>query len=461
MRPAVLLAILAVCCISSAGSSAVALRAQEPSGKVSADKSATAAALTTANDVGLEPVSDRRIEGRLLNILNATSWFEAPEVRVQQGVVFLSGKTQKEEYRNWAVDLAKKTEGVVAVVDQIEVLERSAWDLTPAWLELKRLSRQMVQSLPLVVLSLVLLVLTWFAVAWSTVIAQGILGRRLGNRLLVSVFSRAIAAGVFILGLYMALRVSGLAQMAATVLGGTGLIGLVLGIAFRDIAENFLASILISMQSPFALGDLIQINEHKGIVQSVTTRGTLLMTEDGNHVQIPNALVYKSVIRNLTANPNVRYDFLIAVTYDNCVSTVQQIILNVLKGHEAVLANPEPHVLIEDLAASAVNLRVYFWVDSHAHSATKVRSSLLRLTKAALEQAGVVLPATAQKKAEQKPAAANQPVAGAPQAPPPEQQEPQTIATTAEGDLSSDHEALSEQARNSRKPDASTNLLAS
>lgn len=442
----------------------LAAAAQETSGKSAVEAKAPRDAvvgLSTPNDVPLEPVSDREIEARLRNILKATTWFETPDVRVEQGVVFLSGKTHQEEYRLWAGELAKKTQDVVAVVNQIQVLERSAWDLTPAWLELKRLSRQTVESLPLVGISLVLLVLTWFSVAWATAIAQIMLGRRINNRLLVSVFSRAIAAAVFILGLYMALRVSGLAQMAATVLGGTGLIGLILGIAFRDIAENFLASILISMQSPFALGDLIQVAEHKGIVQSVTTRGTLLMTEDGNHVQIPNALVYKSVIRNLTANPNVRCDFLIGITYDNCVAKAQEIILKVLKEHEAVLDHPDPHVLIEDLAATAVNLRVYLWVDAHAHSATKVRSSVLRLTKAALEAAGVTLPANSARKkpAESPPATAADGTGQATRIEPPKQEEPRTVANEAEGDLGSDREALSEQARKARKPEAGTNLL--
>jgi small-conductance mechanosensitive channel len=55
------------------------------------------------------------------------------------------------------------------------------------------------------------------------------------------------------------LRVSGLTRLALTVIGGTGIAGLVLGIAFRDIMENFLASILISMQQPFRASDLIGV----------------------------------------------------------------------------------------------------------------------------------------------------------------------------------------------------------
>jgi len=78
-------------------------------------------------------------------------------------------------------------------------------------------------------------------------------------------------------------------QVALTLAGGTGLLGLALGIAFREITENFLASIYLSIQKPFEVGDLVEVTGLLGYVQRVTARTTILMTLDGNHVQIPNA----------------------------------------------------------------------------------------------------------------------------------------------------------------------------
>src|SRR5690606_4554593 len=160
-------------------------------------------------------------------------------------------------------------------------------------------------ALPMIGVVFFFLLLTWLAARVAVWLAGRIFERRMTNRLLRQVAARAVAIPVFLLGLYLILRVSGLTQMAATVVGGTGLLGLVLGIAFRDIAENFLASILISIQRPFAIGDLIEVEGQQGFVQSVTTRGTLLMTLSGNHVQLPNSMIYKAVIRNFTANPSL------------------------------------------------------------------------------------------------------------------------------------------------------------
>ena len=107
------------------------------------------------------------------------------------------------------------------------------------------------------------------------------------------------------------LRVAGLTQLALTVLGGTGLIGIIIGFAFRDIAENFLASLLLSMRNPFNGGDLIEVAGYTGIVQNLNTRSTVLLTLDGNHVQIPNATVYKSTIKNYSSIPSRRAEFLV------------------------------------------------------------------------------------------------------------------------------------------------------
>jgi small-conductance mechanosensitive channel len=132
---------------------------------------------------------------------------------------------------------------------------------------------------------------------------------RLAVALLREVIARSVGVLVFILGLYLVLRIAGLTRLALTMLGGTGLLGLVIGIAFRDITENVLASILLSVQRPFRVGDLVDIAGVIGYVQQLNVRTTVLMALSGHHVQIPNATVYKSIIRNYTSNPNRREDF--------------------------------------------------------------------------------------------------------------------------------------------------------
>ncbi len=364
--------------------------ADEPQ-KVSAPSKAELSAAPAKVDV--KPLAhDDEIGQRLQSVLDATGWFIGPQVRVEEGVVFLNGRAETEELKKWAGDLARNTQDVVAVANRMEVLEPSIWDFDPAWSGLLVLWRDFIRSLPFVIFGLLILALSVGAGIVATRGSRAFLRRRIHAKLLRNVIARGAGVLAFLVGTYIVLRVSGLTQLALTIVGGTGLIGLAVGIAFRDITENFLASIFLSMQQPFETGDLVEISHVTGFVQQLNVRTTILMTLDGNVVQIPNASVYKSTLRNFTTNSNRREDFLVGIGYDDSINEAQEVARKVLADHSAVLNDPEPLVLADSLGQSTVNLRVYFWLNGHEHSWLKVRSSVIRLVKLAFQQHGISMP---------------------------------------------------------------------
>ena len=417
--------------------------------------------------VDVQPTArDEEIADRLQGILESTSWFHNPQVSVREGVVFLQGGTEQPEYKDWAGQLAGKTQDVAAVVNRIEVIEPSPWDFTPVIEEATRLFQGFILALPRVAFGLLVLGATWFAALLVRRLAGRLLQRSVENPLLRDVAAWLVAVPVFVLGIYLVLQFFGLTRLALTVLGGTGLAGLIIGIAFSDIVENFLASILISVRTPFRAGDFIKVTDHTGVVQRVTTRGTLLMGLDGNHIQIPNSIIYKSTIINYTANPNRRIDLSVGIGYDDTIAAAQDLILKTLSGHPAVLGRPEPLVLADNLGASSVDLRIYFWIDGSRHDLFKVRSSVIRLTKAALLGHGFTLPDPAREVIfpQGVPVASweealTQVPGGARPEPAPTQEEPTTISTAAEDRLDNEDEKIREQARQARVPETGRDLL--
>ena len=414
--------------------------------------------------VDIEPAArDDQIRTRLLKILEATGWFQNPQVDVQDGVVFLKGQTETKDYKQWAGDLARNTQDVAAVVNQIELQEPSIWDTQPAATGLRDIWVNFIRAIPLLGFSLLVLVVTWIAARLSIKVTRASLGKRLSSPLLNRVIGYAVAVGVFLIGLYIIFEVAGLANVALTVVGGTGILGIVLGIAFRDISENFLASIFLSLQNPFQTGDLVDINGQKGFVQALTTRVTVLMTLDGNHIQIPNATVYKSNILNYTSNPNLRMDFTVGISYGDSIIKAQELALEILEEHPAVLKDPEPWALVENLGNSSVNLRIYFWVDISKHSILKAKSDLIRLVKDAYKKANISIPdpgrerimlpglptptAEASLKAVPDPAQSG------------EEQAKEANAKDVAADLSSEAEEIEKLARLARKLDDGENLL--
>lgn len=356
--------------------------------------------VTTTEEVSLAPskvdvspkAPDEEIRIRLLRVFQATDWFTDPVVRVEEGVVFLSGRVMSDELKKWAGDLARNTQDVVAVANRLEVYEPSVWDFQPAWRGLFLLWGDIIRSLPLLVFGLLVLALSVAAGLLATRGVRKLLHRRIRANLLRNVIARGAGTLVFILGTYIILRVAGLTQLALTVVGGTGLIGLAVGIAFRDITENFLASIFLSMQRPFEPGDLIEVVGVTGYVQQLNVRTTVLINLHGNLVQIPNATVYKGTVRNFTTNCNRREDFDVGIGYEDPIAEAQEIARSVLANHPAVLNDPEPSVLVDNLGKSTVNLRIYFWLNGRQHSWLKVRSSVIRLVKRAFQQQGISMP---------------------------------------------------------------------
>ena len=216
--------------------------------------------------------------------------------------------------------------------------------------------------------------------------------------LLRSVIQRSVSLILMLLGIYLFLFLAGLTGFAIAVVSGTGVVGLILGFAFRDIAENFISSLLLTIQRPFKIGDIVQINDFTGIIQKVTARATTLVDFDGNHIQIPNATIYKGVIKNLTANPLMRGQFVIGVGYDADIQEAQRIALEITVGQENVLNDPEPQVLIDELGSSTYNVKVYFWVDVERTSVLKMASVLMRNITQAFLDANISMPDDARER---------------------------------------------------------------
>lgn len=419
-----------------------------------------------AAQISVEPaVNDRAIHQRLAGILEATGWFSEITVKVEEGVVFLDGRSESKDNRLWAGALAGKITDVVAVVNRIQVIEPSPWNIYPAVSEVALLWKSFIQGLPRFGLGLVVLLVVFLVARLIVYGFRKILDRRL-NPLLADVAARVISILVFLLGFYLALQVAGLSGLSATVLGGTGIAGLVAGIAFRDLLENYLASILISIRNPFRLGDLVEISNHLGVVEKVTTRGTVLMNQDGNHVQIPNAIVYKSIIRNFTANPNRRDMFEVGIGFETNASHAQEVALEVLGNHPAVLKEPEPLVLVNKLGSATVNLVIYFWYDGAAYNGLKVKSSLIRLVKTSFEKEHISMPDEAREiifpdgvplrrlgASSEKPADTLQEKSSV------MSRGNEEITTEAEGSLQSEELQLRNQARMSRTPEEGESLL--
>jgi len=315
------------------------------------------------------------------------------------------------------------------------------------------------QILPTLLLGLLLLTISYFTAGPLSRMLIKPINLVTDSKLVLLVVRRGISTLVILLGLYLFLRLAGLTEFAVAIMSGTGLIGLILGFAFRDIAENFIASLLLSVQRPFKIDDVIEVDGRLGVIKKVTARATTLVDYDGNHIQIPNATVYKNTIKNLTANPKMRGKVEIGIGYDNDIRSAQTLALNIANKQTAVLNDPPAQVLIKNLGSSTINFILYFWVNSEQHSPLKVSSQLMRELVNEFTEQNISMPDDARERILLN-ASTEEFSSSAVKERLNEKKPPETHEQTETlNDVSSDTDEIREQAEQSRDPEQGKNII--
>lgn len=221
--------------------------------------------------------------------------------------------------------------------------------------------------------------------------------RKVHDRLLVNFLGKLAKWISIVVGIIITMYVIGLGGIAAGLVAGAGISAFVIGFAFKDIGENFLAGILLAFSRPFSVGDTVESNNTVGKVISLDLRNTHIKTFDGKDVFIPNAMIVKSILVNYTRDGYIRYDFIVGIDYDDSIAKTEQLIVNTLKNVEGVLSegDREPFVVATQLATSSVNLKVHFWLNTmdFKKSALQTQSLAIAAVKEALLDNNIVLPA--------------------------------------------------------------------
>jgi small-conductance mechanosensitive channel len=194
------------------------------------------------------------------------------------------------------------------------------------------------------------------------------------------------------LGVLVAVSIVFPSMDAATLVGVLGLGSLAIGFAFRDIAENFLAGILILLTRPFKIGDQIEIDGYEGTVEDIQTRATYIRTYDGRVVVVPNADFLTEIVIVNTAYDARRSEYDVGIGYPDDIALAKRLILEAIDGLDGVLAHPAADVLTVALSDSSVNLRVRWWSDSTRSDVVATTDRVITAVKLALDRGGVNIP---------------------------------------------------------------------
>lgn len=129
----------------------------------------------------------------------------------------------------------------------------------------------------------------------------------------------------------------------------------------------------------------------------LTSRATILMTLEGNHLRIPNAKVFNGVILNYTRNPRRRFEFDLALDARADALAARDIGRETLAGLDFVLDDPAPEARIDAVGEPKGAARFFAWVDQHETDFGKARGLAIVAVKRALDRQGLSLAAPVQR----------------------------------------------------------------
>lgn len=263
--------------------------------------------------------------------------------------------------------------------------------LAAYWKQLLYLTPKLVIALIVIVVALVL------ANRLSKLLGARV--RTHSTDLLLADFLIQFSKWVLVLaGFLLALQIIGFSGIVTGLLSAAGLSAFIVGFAFKDIAENFLAGVILAFNRPFQIHDTVEVQGLQGHVEALNLRTTIIKTFDGKHIYLPNSVVLKQPLTNFTRNGNIRQDFLLSVDYgqDGGPEKVMSLIMKQVQSTKGV-QNQDPHtpyVLLEKSTGTTADIRVYFWTHSedYRREVLELKSKLMQETRAALQHTGYALP---------------------------------------------------------------------
>jgi len=335
-------------------------------------------------------IDDQRLERRLRATFGQVEAFRGITVGVRHGVAHLEGTVVDPQRAAEAEQLAQKFDGILYVENDVTAETALADRVTPVVSRLQEYGQRFVEYLPVGAVALLILLLTWGMAHW---VGRWEAGPRLRvGPLAWSLVRRVVQVILALVGLVVAFDLLGVTSLVGALLGTAGVAGLAVGFAFRDIIENYLAGVLLSVRQPFRVNDIVSIDGHEGRVVRMTGRELVLLTFEGNHVRMPNATVFKNVLVNYTLNARRLVVFEVGVGVEEDLATVQRLGTDTLAAMNGILEDPPPFARITTLGDSSVTVRYHGWVDQGQADFSKVQSEAIRLVKAALDEAGVEMP---------------------------------------------------------------------
>lgn len=176
----------------------------------------------------------------------------------------------------------------------------------------------------------------------------------------------------------------------ASLIAVLGALGLAIGLSLQGTLSHVASGVLLLVFRPFKVGDFIEVGGHMGTVKKLTLFMTELAMVDNVQILIPNGKVWDQAMKNYSANPTRRMEFILAIAYNADMDKAIKAVQAILKKETRLLSDPEPFVAINALGENSVDIVIRAWAKNADF--WNVKFALQKQLKEAMDKAGIEIP---------------------------------------------------------------------
>jgi len=244
--------------------------------------------------------------------------------------------------------------------------------------------------LPKAIVAMVVLVIFFYLAGLISKMVRKALEKRETDHEVKLVIVNIIRWSIVAIGVFVALHQMGFDLSAFLV--SLGVVGFTIGFALQDISKNLVAGMLLLLQQPFDIGNVIGIDGYTGTVLNVDLRATEIRTLDGKIVLIPNADVYSHPITNFSRETKRRLDLTIGVACDSDLEFARGTALKAIADIEGLLTDPAPKLAFHNFGDSTIDCTLYFWINTQENGILDAKDAAVIGINSAFVENGIEMP---------------------------------------------------------------------
>lgn len=251
----------------------------------------------------------------------------------------------------------------------------------------------LISLLPNIVIAALVIIVAFFISKLIRKYTRNLGSRVSNNKAVVNLISTVAYIATILIGLLTALNIVGLGSAATSMLAGAGIIGIALGFAFQDIAANFISGVILSIQRPFKIGDIIKSKDIFGKVIEISIRSTEIDNLQGIRIEIPNKEILLNPLRNYSKTMGRRVDLKLGVAYNSDLDKVEKLTTETVESMSEIDNDKKVIFNYTEFADSSINLNVSFWVDKNEElDFLDVKSKVIKEIKSAFDKNNIEIP---------------------------------------------------------------------